>query len=118
VWDQIGFFRAQPNLWGYEDTLFFQALDLAGIRSAIVGSSWLHHFGSITVSALKQERGLSGRQGLGARNNYRLLGKSTLRRKWDKLQRERRERQWREAELAAHGMTLQGDRRQGEFVWR
>jgi GT2 family glycosyltransferase len=118
VWDQVGFFHAQPSLWGYEDTLFFQALDQAGIGSAIVGSAWLHHYGSITVSAMKQERGLSARQGLGARNNYRLLGKSMLQRKWDKLQRERRERQWREQELAQHGMTLHGERRDGAFVWR
>jgi len=74
-----------PGLWGYEDTLFFHQLDRAGIATAITGASWLHHFGSITVSALKQERGLSGRQGLGARDNYRLLGKSVLQRKWDRF---------------------------------
>lgn len=118
VWDQVGFFQAQPSLWGYEDTLFFHALDQAGIPTAIVGSAWLHHYGSITVSAMKQERGLSSRQGLGARDNYRLLGKSTLRRKWDKWQRVKRERQWREEELARYGMTLHGERRDGAFVWR
>jgi N-acetylglucosaminyl-diphospho-decaprenol L-rhamnosyltransferase len=117
VWDQVGFFQAQPGLWGFEDTLFFHALDQAGIRTAMVGSAWLHHFGSITVSAMKQERGLSSRQGLGARDNYRLLGKSTLRRKWDKLQRVRRERSWREEELARHGMTLHGERQDGAFAW-
>lgn len=118
VWDQVGFFQAQPSLWGYEDTLFFHALDRAGIRTAMVGSAWLHHFGSITVSAMKQERGLSSKDGLGARDNYRLLGKSTLRRKWDKLQREQHERRWREEELTRHGMTLHGERRDGGFVWR
>ncbi|HZN46849.1 MAG TPA: glycosyltransferase [Ramlibacter sp.] len=118
VWDEVGFFQAQPSLWGYEDTLFFHALDEARIRCAMVGSAWLHHFGSVTVSAMKQERGLSSREGLGARNKYRLLRKSLLQRKWDKLQRERRESRWRSEELAKHRMTLHGERKGGQFVWR
>lgn len=118
VWEQVGYFQATPSLWGYEDTLFFHELEQAGIGSAISGASWLHHFGSITVSALKQERGLAQKQGLGARDNHRLLGKSLLRRKWDKLQRKRQEREWRDQELAAHGMTLHGERRDGQFAWR
>lgn len=118
VWAEVGFFQATPTLWGFEDTLFFNALDKAGIATAMVGSSWLHHFGSITVSAMKQERSLSGRQGLGARDNYRLLGKSLLRRKWDRYQRSRLEQSWREQELARYGMTLHGERRDGGFSWR
>ncbi|MEJ6023164.1 glycosyltransferase family 2 protein [Ramlibacter sp. PS4R-6] len=118
VWEKVGYFAATPGLWGYEDTLFFHHLDRAGIRTAIVGASWLHHYGSITVSAMKQERGLSDKQGLGARDNYRLLGKSTLQRKWDKFQRRRQEERWREEELARYGMTLHGERKGGQFVWR
>lgn len=118
VWEQVGYFQATPSLWGYEDTLFFHALEQAGIPTAIVGASWLHHFGSITVSAIKQERGLSQKQGLGARNNHRLLGKSFLRRKWDKMQRKAQERRWRDEELARFGMTLHGERKDGQFVWR
>jgi N-acetylglucosaminyl-diphospho-decaprenol L-rhamnosyltransferase len=118
VWDEVGYFQATPSLWGYEDTLFFNALDQAHIQSAIVGASWLHHYGSITVSAIKQERGLSQRQGLGARNNHRLLGKSFLRRKVDKAQRKRQERQWHDEELAKYGMTLHGERKDGAFAWR
>jgi len=118
VWTKVGFFQAQPSLWGFEDTLFFHALDRAGIRTAMVGSAWLHHFGSITVSAIKQQHGLSSRQGLGARDKHQLLGKSTLRRKLDKLRRLRREQQWRQEELARYGMTLHGERQGGAFVWR
>ena len=118
VWDEVGFFQATPSLWGYEDTLFFNALDNAGIGTAIIGRSWLHHYGSITVSAMKQERGLSARAGLGARDNHRLLGKSLVQRKWDKFQRERRERGWRAQELAQYGMTLHGVRQAGAFAWR
>lgn len=118
VWTEVGFFQATPRLWGFEDTLFFHALEQAGIPTAMVGASWLHHFGSITVSALRQERSLSGKEGLGARNNYRLLGKSLLRRKWDRYQRARLEESWREQELARYGMTLHGERRDGGFSWR
>jgi GT2 family glycosyltransferase len=118
VWDRVGFFQATPTLWGYEDTLFFNTLEQAGIATAMVGASWLHHYGSITVSAMKQERGLSAKEGLSARNNYRLLGKSTLQRKWDKMQRKRQELRWRAEELAQHGQTLHGERRDGAFVWR
>jgi GT2 family glycosyltransferase len=118
VWEQVGYFQAQPSLWGYEDTLFFNALENAGVGSAIVGASWLHHYGSMTVSAIKQELGLSQKQGLGARDNHRLLGKSFLRRKWDKMQRKARERRWRAEELARYGMTLHGERKDGQFTWR
>ena len=118
VWDQVGFFQATPSLWGYEDTLFFHTLDQARIPTAVVGASWLHHYGSITVSALKQERGLSAREGLSARNSYHLLGKSLWRRKWDRMMRKRQERHWRGEELARFGMTLHGERRDGQFVWR
>jgi GT2 family glycosyltransferase len=117
VWDEVGFFQATPSLWGYEDTLFFRSLEQAGIGSALLGASWLHHYGSITVSAMKQERGLSQKDGLGARNNHRLLGKSMLRRKWDKMLRRREERHWRNEELARYGMTLHGERKDGQFVW-
>jgi GT2 family glycosyltransferase len=118
VWSEVGYFQATPKLWGFEDTLFFHALSQAGIQSAIVGASWLHHFGSVTVSAMKQERSLSSRDGLGARDNYRLLGKSLLRRKVDRFLRRRQERTWREEELARYGMSLHGERKDGTFAWR
>ena len=118
VWEQVGYFQATPSLWGYEDTLFFNAVENARIPKAIVGASWLHHYGSITVSAIKQERGLAQKEGLGVRNNHRLLGKSLLQRKWEKMMRKRQERNWRAEELARYGMTLHGERKDGQFVWR
>ena len=96
VWDQVGSFRATPRHWGYEDTLFFHELALAGIRTGVVGSSWLHHFGSITLTSLKRERGLSQKQGLSARDSYKLLGQSFLGRKLAKVRRRTQEAAWRE----------------------
>jgi len=118
VWERVGYFQPVPSLWGYEDTLFFNELRKAGIPTAIVGSSWLHHFGSITLTAMKQERGLSQRQGLSARDSYKLLGQSTLERKWRKFKRKQQERAWRDDELARFGMTLHGQREDGAFRWR
>lgn len=117
VWGKVGYFRATPSLWGYEDSLFFHELDKAGIPCGIVGSSWIHHFGSVTLSALKRERGLKERDGLSGRNSYRLLGKSWWQRKWDKRQAIQRREQWQTNELAEFGMTLHGERVDGAFSW-
>ncbi|HSW16820.1 MAG TPA: glycosyltransferase [Ramlibacter sp.] len=118
VWDAVGYFRATPSLWGYEDTLFFNQLEKAGIATGIVGSSWLHHYGSITLSAIKRERGLRQKDGLSARTTYRLLEQSFIERKWKKHQRKKAEARWRAQELEAFGMTLHGQRENGDFRWQ
>lgn len=118
VWERVGYFQPVPSLWGYEDTLFFNELDKAAIPTGIVGSSWLHHFGSVTLTALKQERGLSAAQGLSARNSHRLLNQSFLERKWRKFARTRQLRAWHDREMAEFGMTLHGQREGGQFRWR
>jgi GT2 family glycosyltransferase len=117
VWMDIGYFRATPKLWGFEDTLFFHEADQAGIPMGITGSSWLHHFGSITVKAMKEERGLRGKQGLGARRNYRLLNQSWLERKIKKMRLLKQRKNWRDQEVAEFGMSLHGLRKSGTFEW-
>ncbi|MHB1359729.1 MAG: glycosyltransferase family 2 protein [Rhodocyclaceae bacterium] len=117
VWMDIGYFASIPKLWGYEDTLFFHAARKANILSGITGASWLHHFGSITQTAMKRERGLTGKQGLSGRHNYRLLNESWLERKLQKMRRIRQLKDWRSSELAQYGMTLHGVRKDGQFTW-
>lgn len=117
VWMDIGYFASIPKLWGYEDTMFFHAARKANIASGITGASWLHHFGSITQTAMKKERGLTGKQGLTGRYNYRLLNESWLDRKLQKMRRVKFLRECRDQELAAHGMTVHGVRKDGEFQW-
>lgn len=117
VWLDIGYFQPVPRLLGYEDTMFFNEMDKAGIVGATTGASWLHHYGSITQTAMKQERGLRQKDGLGNRYNYKLLQKSWLQRKLDKLHRNRQMREWHDQELAAYGMTMRGVRRDGQFHW-
>ena len=117
VWMDVGYFQPVPKLLGYEDTLFFHELKKAGIQTAITGSSWLHHFGSITQTAMKLERGLSQKDGLANRYNYKLLNQSWLERKWAKYQTKQHQLQASKAELAAHGMSVHGLRKNNQFVW-
>lgn len=117
VWMEVGYFQPIPKLLGYEDTLFFRELHKSGIQTAITGACWLHHFGSITQSLMKQERGLAQNQGLADRYNYKLLGQSWLQRKLSKLERKRQEKIWAQSELDTYGLTLHGRRINGEFAW-
>ncbi|MCF6253002.1 MAG: glycosyltransferase [Methylococcaceae bacterium] len=118
VWMDVGYFQPIPKLLGYEDTMFFHELDKAGIDTGITGSSWLHHYGSITQSAIKQERGLAEKDGLGYRYNYRLLQQSWLERKLKKIKRKKQESSWRSKELHQFGMTIHGLRINNNFDWQ
>jgi GT2 family glycosyltransferase len=118
VWLEVGYFQPVPRLLGYEDTMFFNEMAKAGIEGGTTGASWLHHFGSITQSAMKQERGLRQKDNLGYRYNYRLLRKSWLRRKLDKARLLRQQQEWRAQELARYGMTMRGySRADGALEW-
>lgn len=117
VWLEVGYFQPIPKLLGYEDTMFFNELDKANIATGITGASWLHHYGSITQSAMKQERGLSQKDNLGYRFNYHLLKQSWLTRKLNKAMKVRQEKQWRKDELSQFGLSMHGLRANGEFVW-
>lgn len=118
VWMEIGYFQPIPKLLGFEDTMFFHEVDKAGIPTGITGASWLHHYGSITQTAMKQERRLNRKEGLGCRYNYRLLQQSWLERKLGKMKTARRQKLWREQELAQFGMSLHGQRMDGGFFWK
>lgn len=117
VWMDIGYFQPLPKLWGYEDTMFFHAAKKAGVPMATTGASWLHHFGSITQSEMKRERGLQEKQGLGGRYNYRHLNQSWLARKLQKREKVNNLKNWRKEELTQYGMTMHGVRENGEFKW-
>jgi GT2 family glycosyltransferase len=119
VWMKIGYFAPIPNLWGFEDTLFFHHARKASIPMGIVGNVWLHHFGSVTQNQVKTERGLSQKASLGSRNNSRkLLNQNWLQRKWEKFKRKQNLKNARAQELQAYGMSIHADRRNQEFIWR
>lgn len=117
VWMDIGYFTPVPKLLGYEDTLFFNEAAKSNIKMAMTGSSWLHHYGSITQTAMKLERGLSQSDGLGYRYNYKLLNQSWLERKLRKRSRKKQEKRWRDDELKSHSMTIHGIRKNNTFEW-
>ena len=117
VWLDVGYFQAIPKLLGFEDTMFFKELVKANIASGMTGAAWLHHFGSITQSAMKQERGLSQKDGLAYRYNYRLLKQGWLTRKWNKIKKNKQLKTWFDAELKAYDMSMHGTRVNADFVW-
>lgn len=120
VWKDVGYFRATPNLLGFEDTIFFKQVDEAKIPTAITGASWLHHFGSITQSEIKRELGLKEKDdliGLG-HNRARLLEQTWLERKIAKAKLKKQVKIWRNTEVKEYGMSLLSSRENGEFIWR
>lgn len=117
VWMDIGYFQPVPKLLGYEDTLFFNAARKANIKTAMTGASWLHHYGSITQTAMKLERGMKQRDRLGYRYNYKLLNQSWLERKLIKAQRKKQEKIWRDTEINAYCMSIHGIRENRGFRW-
>jgi GT2 family glycosyltransferase len=117
VWMDIGYFQPVPKLLGYEDTLFFNEARKANIPTAMTGASWLHHYGSITQTAMKLERGMKQKDGLGYRYNYKLLNQSWLERKVIKAKRKKQEKIWRDTEIQTHGMSIHGIRENNQFRW-
>jgi len=53
VFDAIGGFDENFRIGQYEDTDFFLRASRAGFRLGTVGSSFLHHFGSVTQKSIK-----------------------------------------------------------------
>lgn len=118
VFREIGYFSPTPSLLGFEDAIFFHDLKLHKIPRAISGASWLHHFGSVTQSLMKQEKGILSSDVLVRHNDRKLLKQTWLQRKMARLERKRNEQRWRELEMDTHGVTLHGERVNGDFVWR
>lgn len=117
VFFEIGYFRADPNLLGFEDTIFFHDLAKTQIGRAITGNVWLHHFGSITQKDMKKKLGKSEKDDLLKVNDRFLLQQGWLERKSAKWNYKKQAAAWREQELASKGMTLHGERVNHEFAW-
>jgi GT2 family glycosyltransferase len=117
VWMDVGYFQPIPKLLGYEDTLFFNELKKSNIQTAITGASWLHHFGSITQTAMKQERGLAEKDGLANRYNYKLLNQSWMQRKLGKIHAKKHQAEASRNEVKEHGMSIHGLRKNNAFEW-
>ena len=117
VWDKVGYFQSNAQLLGYEDTIFFNELRKNNIPSGMTGASWIHHYGSITLSEMKKERGLSQKHGLGNRKNYRLLRQSWPERKIRKTILVYQAIARRKKEIKEFGLSLHGNRRHKKWSW-
>jgi GT2 family glycosyltransferase len=117
LFQQIGFFRADPNLLGFEDGLFYNEIRMNGIRHATSGSVWIHHFGSVTQVHLKEKFGLNTHSELVKVNDRKLYGQTWLERKLYRHRLKMSSRAQRLQELRAYGMTLHGLRINDEFQW-
>jgi glycosyltransferase involved in cell wall biosynthesis len=114
---EIGFFRANPNLLGFEDGLFYNEIRKKKISHATTGSVWIHHFGQVTQEHLKVVLGKSTHDVLVKVNDRKLYDQSWLERKLYRHQLKAMHKRWRTQELGGLGMTLHGTRVDGEFVW-
>jgi N-acetylglucosaminyl-diphospho-decaprenol L-rhamnosyltransferase len=117
LFNQIGFFRANPSLLGFEDGLFYNEVVRHGIAHATTGSVWIHHIGKVTQEHLKKSRGIQSKHELVKFNDRKLYGQSWFERKLHRYNLNRSKKIWREKELSEYGMTLQGNLINHEFFW-
>jgi GT2 family glycosyltransferase len=117
LFNQIGFFRADPNLLGFEDGLFYNEVRNHSIAHATTGSVWIHHFGSVTQQHMKMVLGIKSQDTLVKVNDRKLYGQSWLERKLYRHRLKRSHLAWRQQELRNYGMTLHGTRDNNEFIW-
>jgi len=119
VFERIGFPDTDRLLFGREDAEFRARCARAGIPVGTVGDAVLHHFGSITQKAMKQEQGLGEADAFGDhRYLYAKLGLSWWGRQRAKLARKSQHAAWMQAERAAHGYTLHMVHRDGRVEYR
>ena len=52
--DAIGFFDEKFLIGGYEDNDYCYRIRKAGLKHGVIGSSFIHHFGSITLGEFKK----------------------------------------------------------------
>jgi len=117
LFNQIGFFRANPTLLGFEDGLFYNEVRKHKIAHATTGSVWIHHFGSVTQEHMKMVLGIQSQDVLVKVNDRMLYGQTWLERKMYRHQLKRAHLEWRAQELSDYGMTLHGTRDKNAFVW-
>jgi GT2 family glycosyltransferase len=117
LFNQIGFFRANPTLLGFEDGLFYNEVRKHGIAHATTGSVWIHHFGSVTQEHMKMVLGIQSQDVLVKVNDRKLYGQSWLERKLYRRNLKRSHLAWRTQELRDYGITLHGTRDKNVFVW-
>ncbi len=109
VFDAVGCFDENFRIGQFEDADFFRRAKLAGVKMAITGGAFLHHFGSITQNAIRQAPPQVGGRSYYAGNRAYYLRKWGLNRLQRLAQRwQRKTRNWRQrtGERLRHGHSL------------
>ena len=104
VFGRIGFPDTDRLLFGREDAEFLARCVRNGLKVGTVGDALLHHFGSITQSAMKREQNV--REFGDHRYLYAKLGLGWWGRQRAKLARKARTRAWSRHERERFGLTL------------
>ena len=116
VFEQIGFPDTDRLLFGREDAEFRARCLRAGLKVGTVGDGVIHHFGSITQKAMKQEQGVA--EFGDHRYLYAKLGLGWWGRQRAKFARRAQTARWMREERAAHGLTLHMVHRAGQVEYR
>lgn len=104
VFEKIGFVDTDRRLGGHEDKEFLMRCLSEGIAVGTVGDAVLHHFGSITQKALKQELNIKQ---LGDHHYfYRKMGLGFWGRKLLKQRTRAQQREWIAREQPRAGFSL------------
>lgn len=118
VWNEIGYFMPVPKLLGYEDAIFFLRAREAGLKTGTCSDSWLHHYGQVTQNAMRLEKKLKEREGLGNRNLMRLyMAQSWTGRKLAQFHRKKLLRAQSKYELGKYEQTVHAINRSDRFYW-
>ena len=116
VFQKIGFIDTDRLLFGREDAEFLARCTRHGLKVGCVGAALMHHFGSITQSAMKREQGVT--KFGDHRYLYAKLGLNWWGRQRAKFARKSQTKRWRKQELARSGMTLHMVHRDGQVEYR
>ncbi len=109
VFEVVGNFDENFRIGQFEDADFFRRAKMAGVKLAMTGGAFLHHFGSITQNAIRQRAPAAGDGSYYAENRAYYLRKWGLNRLQRMGQRwQRRSRNWRQrtVERLRHGHSL------------
>jgi len=114
VFERIGFLDTDRQLGGREDVEFLVRCQRNGIPVGTVGATIIHHFGSITQKAIKEE---TGQKDLGDRQHfYAKLNLGWLARKRFKSERRKLARRWVATEKQQHGLSIHMQRVDGAWT--
>jgi len=116
AFESIGFPDTDRLLFGREDAEFRARCLRHGLKVGTVGDALIHHFGSITQNAMKQEQRVA--EFGDHRYLYGKLGLGWWGRQRAKIARKAQAAHWVRGERARHGLTMHMVHRAGQVEYR